>query len=287
MHGRTIDDVTKKHRINLAKFLAGILLYTVILNGNKRGTSVITKIKKWNIEEEFSDFDIVFNQNILVQTSSEADSEWKYPDGLANYMKRLPNEYDYIPTLLNNKEPFKPFRDYYVQNNVMMRVREGNDMSEQDGRYRNMLRDIEIENVTLDQILGASHRIVFKGDGGLGKSMMMRNLLLSCVDSYERLGLIPFFITLKDYSSEYTSIPDYICDMIHSMWPEVTIENIRMILKRGIALLLFDGLDEMSNDLLVDFTKKLNKLNSDWELREGFRRLMTWGIATIYIHKRK
>ena len=39
--------------------------------------------------------------------------------------------------------------------------------------------------------------------------------------------------------------------------------------------------------IIITFTKKLNKLNSNWELRNGFRRLMTWGIATIYIHRRK
>jgi hypothetical protein len=39
--------------------------------------------------------------------------------------------------------------------------------------------------------------------------------------------------------------------------------------------------------IIITFTKKLNKLNSNWELRNGFRRLMTWGIATIYVHRRK
>ena len=39
--------------------------------------------------------------------------------------------------------------------------------------------------------------------------------------------------------------------------------------------------------IIITLTKKLYKLNSDWELRDGFRRLMTWGIATIYIHRRK
>ena len=42
-----------------------------------------------------------------------------------------------------------------------------------------------------------------------------------------------------------------------------------------------------SGTVIVTFTKRLNKLSSDWELTDGFRRLMTWGIATIYIHKRK
>ena len=39
--------------------------------------------------------------------------------------------------------------------------------------------------------------------------------------------------------------------------------------------------------IIITFTKKLNKLSKDWEVKEGFRRLMTWGIATIYVHKRK
>ena len=42
-----------------------------------------------------------------------------------------------------------------------------------------------------------------------------------------------------------------------------------------------------SGTIIITFTKRLNKLNADWELKDGFRRLMTWGIATIYIHKRK
>ncbi len=39
--------------------------------------------------------------------------------------------------------------------------------------------------------------------------------------------------------------------------------------------------------IIITFTKKLSKLNSDWDLRNGFRRLMTWGIATIYVHRRR
>ena len=42
-----------------------------------------------------------------------------------------------------------------------------------------------------------------------------------------------------------------------------------------------------SGTIIITFTKKLNKLNSDWIIKDGFRRLMTWGIATIYVHRRK
>ena len=39
--------------------------------------------------------------------------------------------------------------------------------------------------------------------------------------------------------------------------------------------------------IIVTFSKRLNNLNSDWESKRGFRRLMTWGIATVFIHRRK
>ena len=42
-----------------------------------------------------------------------------------------------------------------------------------------------------------------------------------------------------------------------------------------------------SGTIIITFTKRLTALSVDWELRDGFRRLMSWGIATIYIHRRK
>ena len=39
--------------------------------------------------------------------------------------------------------------------------------------------------------------------------------------------------------------------------------------------------------IIITFTKRLTNLSAEWELRDGFRRLMTWGIATIYVHRRK
>ncbi len=38
--------------------------------------------------------------------------------------------------------------------------------------------------------------------------------------------------------------------------------------------------------IFVTFTKRLPNLNERWEIRDGFRRLMSWGIATVYIHRK-
>lgn len=42
-----------------------------------------------------------------------------------------------------------------------------------------------------------------------------------------------------------------------------------------------------SGTILISFTRRIPFLTTDWELRDGFRRIMSWGIATIYIHKKK
>ena len=38
--------------------------------------------------------------------------------------------------------------------------------------------------------------------------------------------------------------------------------------------------------IFVTFTKKLPNLTENWEIKDGFRRVMSWGIATVYVHRK-
>lgn len=38
--------------------------------------------------------------------------------------------------------------------------------------------------------------------------------------------------------------------------------------------------------IFVTFTKKLPNLSENWEIKDGFRRVMSWGIATVYVHRK-
>ena len=42
-----------------------------------------------------------------------------------------------------------------------------------------------------------------------------------------------------------------------------------------------------SGTIIITFTKRIPGLTTDWELRDGFKRLMSWGIATVFLHRRK
>ena len=39
--------------------------------------------------------------------------------------------------------------------------------------------------------------------------------------------------------------------------------------------------------IIITFTKKLTALNNQWQHYQSFKRLMSWGIATIFIYRRK
>ena len=54
---------------------------------------------------------------------------------------------------------------------------------------------------------------------------------------------------------------------------------------------LMQSLSKKSEELpigavFVTFTKKLPYLPENWQVNAGFRRLMSWGIATVYIHRK-
>ena len=42
-----------------------------------------------------------------------------------------------------------------------------------------------------------------------------------------------------------------------------------------------------SGTIIITFTKRLDSLDHEWEFKDGFKRIMTWGIATVYVHKKK
>ena len=39
--------------------------------------------------------------------------------------------------------------------------------------------------------------------------------------------------------------------------------------------------------IVITFTKKLPFLSkNDWDIKKGFKRLMSWGLATIFVHRK-
>ena len=42
-----------------------------------------------------------------------------------------------------------------------------------------------------------------------------------------------------------------------------------------------------TDTIIITITKKLTNLNEDWEFKDGFKRLMSWGVGSIFIYIKK
>lgn len=253
--GDTASHVVEAKEVDLCYFLAGIFLYTVLTNENTKGKPYIQELRNKDLFQRFSAYDVTFcktataSENYAISEASSGVSDGEILDGITSYLERLSDKCNRIPSILF-KDALTPFRDFYVPNDVVCH--------EPIPGNRNSYNDRIIKGADVASILGVSHYLVLSGTGGLGKSMMMRSFALSSIERYNDIGLIPFFIPLRDYEISYPSMVEYIFATVVNLWPELSTDRLEAILKTGKALLLFDGLDEIHTSNLRDFTTKMN-----------------------------
>ena len=183
-----------------------------------------------------SDDDDVDDRRIISISPSEG-AAFDY----SRYLDALRNKYNLIKTILYDTS--HPFRDYYVCNDVLIRriVTEGG---------RSHLETETISNITIEKLREVSSFCILAGTGGLGKSMMMRHLLLDAVEAYEKTRMIPIFISLREYASSDVEIMDFIYTQIRLMIPDYPRDEFIRAIGSGSYILLLDGLDEINTSVL-------------------------------------
>lgn len=167
---------------------------------------------------------------VIRNLSSKSDVE--------KYIERISTEYNEIRKLLYSDTPV-PFYDFYVQNNFSRYIKITN----------NSYRRLTYEDFSVGALRDLSNYIIIKGTGGLGKSMMMRNLLLSAAKEYSKTKIIPILLQLKNYDGTVENVVDFIFDEVEIYWPNLSRQMFEAYLEQGSLLILLDGLDELKNTL--------------------------------------
>lgn len=172
------------------------------------------------------------------------------------YLRNAENKYSTMKTLLYNDQP-KPFYSFYVCNRI--RYRGTDSRMERHPQNMNFLDD-----ATVEKIKQCSHFAIIIGTGGLGKSMMMRHLMLNAIANFDDLKLFPVFVPLKDFNETEDSLLDYTYAKIGLFDSNLTADQFEQLLVHGSCLLLFDGLDEIGAGSVKRFERDLEALTDKY-----------------------
>ena len=163
----------------------------------------------------------------------------------AKYLREASSFYNDKKTLLNPEDSC-PFYDLYVCNNLKYHRPKHRGILETNSK-------LVISNCTVQTLEAESKYIIIQGTGGIGKSMMLTHLFLSCAKEYQENGVVPILVTLKDYKESTLNVLDFLLAEIQPYDDDITKNDLIDILKMKKAVLLLDGLDEIQTSMRDNF----------------------------------
>ncbi len=188
--------------------------------------------------------------------SGEAENimEFAYRDCLnvaefPEYVRKSKGKYSKLKTLLYSSQE-RNFDDFFVCNTI----------STVYAPFRRVPSNKTIENVTLEKLAEKSRCTLLVGMGGIGKSMMMRHLFLTSIREYDKTGLIPILVTLREFGAENNDLFNVIVDSVHRFDITFSAAHVHRLMADGKCQLLLDGLDEIKPSDLNYFQLQLDAL---------------------------
>ena len=164
------------------------------------------------------------------------------------YRKKVEEKYSKIFTLLYANEE-RPFDEFFVCNEIR-----------QLDRDRHYHSPKYIKDATLPKLKAISPFIMLTGMGGLGKSMMMRHLLLESLRHPDSDNTIPILIPLRGFGPEHNNLFELIQSTVKRFDKKFTESKLKEKLNHGQCQLLLDGLDEIKQEFVPLFETQLDEL---------------------------
>lgn len=181
--------------------------------------------------------------------------KFEMPD-VYTYLRSAEERYSSMKTLLYNDQP-KPFYSFYICNRIRYRQ-----VGSRIGRQPHNMQILN--DATVERIREVSRFVIIMGTGGLGKSMMMRHLMLDAIANFDDLKRFPVFVPLKDFDENAPSLFDYVYSKISVFDSNLKIDQFEEMLANGSCLLLLDGLDEIGAGSAKRFEHELEALTDKY-----------------------
>ena len=249
--GQDKSSLLLQKEVSLPDLLSGLLLYVVVAVVNTDGKDCAKEIDTAYVDSfrvSLKNFDI---SDEMDSTDEEEASQTLDDYAVQIYLDQTRQKNSYIRTLLTPYH-LTPLNNIYVCNDIIKKV-------PMQGGFRNTYTHEYIHDATAKDLAECSSFVIIVGTGGIGKSMMIRHLLLDAIERYPEDGIVPIFVMLKDYDVENSSLFDYLFTKIHNLCMGVSRAQLQYLLDMGKCLLLLDGLDEISVKHAEIFEKKLEE----------------------------
>lgn len=136
----------------------------------------------------------------------------------AEYLLSARHKFETIKTIMD--EAPKPFYDFYVCNGLTLRRITAFYADRERLEKSVPLFTRSMPDPTIDALKEMSNFIIIEGTGGLGKSMMMRHLMMNTIDRVDFIGKLPIFVTLKDYNRSHLELADFIFERFNILYPK-------------------------------------------------------------------
>lgn len=104
-----------------------------------------------------------------------------------------------------------------------------------------------------------SKRIVIKGSGGSGKSVLMRHLFLDCIQEKK---YVPIMIELRDLNTDGATLESLVKENLEDYGFEMSAEFYLAAKKAGHFCFFLDGYDEVNQSSRVELLNQLKKLSN-------------------------
>jgi predicted NACHT family NTPase len=168
----------------------------------------------------------------------------------------------------------RPLESLYVRANILkdrITAEQGDSAEELEQFFDRDRRSFGQSRETVDGELMANklQRFIVLGKPGAGKTTYLRYLTLKMLqpDSGVKKRKLPIFVTLREWADKKMPLMDFIVQQFHICGFEQAQDFVERMLAAGDCLVLFDGLDEVSQEAdqrgiirqIKDFCDKYNE----------------------------
>ncbi len=238
--------------ISLDEYLFNVIYFVITSNSdNLKGKETLDYIQSEDYKPRLSNFEVKVNE-ISTELERNYIKELEEPknarEGWEEYIQTLKNEFSQVKIYYDPDREY-PFNKIYVPSSIS---------SLDPYRIKNKY-DIEyrIDSPTVNKIRAYARNVVISGVGGLGKTMLMRHLLLDAIDN--NMEFVPVFVSVRSFTGEQETFMDYIFYQCAQYYPQLDKERLLKAFTSQQCILFLDGFDEIPFEHLQVFIRQYNK----------------------------